>query len=395
MKKGNFMLSNFSREKWIAGIFVLIILCVPVLTIISNLFPQSAQMEDDKGRDVLQGNGTLQDGDSEEASEDGGADDRGETERDKENNEDGKQKWFEALQGDIRDFTKNLYFKEDLISFNMNLTKTIAGNEYLESTQVLLGKENWLFYKTELDGNPLLDYKGTNHFAEEELAAMAENLVAIRDYLRDEKGIQFIIMGLPNKENMYPEYMPDTIPKLIDQSRADQVAEYLQGNTDLNYVYPKEIFLREKEEHQIYYTTDTHWNQIGAFVGLQAVFSQMYGTYSEPDSVEFNDGDHEYAGDLATIAGITDDYGIDTIYVLIKGSVSSEQYRDEVLLVVGDSFSGFLAVVAEPYYKKVYRVEPGAFRMSMLDEYQVDVVLWESVERRIEVFKNMNLLELQ
>ena len=31
--------------------------------------------------------------------------------------------------------------------------------------------------------------------------------------------------------------------------------------------------------------------------------------------------------------------------------------------------------------------------MSMLDEYDADVVIWESVERYIDTFLNVNLLE--
>lgn len=384
MKKENFLLSNMSREKWIAGVFVLIILCIPVLTIVSRIFPQEMDTDVDAGKAVLQGNGTLS------------KDNPGDTEFEEQEGAGGEEKtWFRSFQGDVYDFTDDLYFKDELISLSMALIKALTGNTYIESTQVLLGKENWLFYKTENegDGNPLLDYKGINHFSEMELAVMAENLTSLRDYLKQEKDIRFVAMCLPNKENMYPEYMPDIIPKLIEQSRADQVAEYLQRNTDLDYVYPKEMLFQEKEKHQVYYTTDTHWNQIGAFVGLQAFFAQIYGTYADPDSVYFITADSGFAGDLAAIAGVDDDYSIDTAYALDERSASPEQYHDEVLLIVGDSFSGFLSDVAKPYYKEVYRVETKKFTMSMLDEYQPDIVIWQTVERRIEILKDMNILE--
>lgn len=381
------LIYKWNREMWIAGIFVLFIICVPVFTVISGMFPQSGKDADDKGKNVLEGNGTLNSSEGIQIGDGGGngRNDAGKAQ--------GGQDWFRALQGVIGDFTERLYLKDELITVNRELVRLMTGDDYIESTQVLLGKNHWLFYKTELDGNPLLDYKGTNHFTEEELGAMGDNLTAMRDYFEGEKGIRFLVMGLPNKENLYAEYMPDTIPKLVEQSRADQVAEYLWNHTDIDYIYPKEELGKEKETNQVYYTTDTHWNQIGAFVGLQAFFSRAYGTWAATDSVEFLVTDTNFAGDLATIAGITEDYSIDTAYVLNINSVSPEQYRDEVLLVVGDSFSGFLAIVAEPYYKKVYRVEPEKFTMSMLDQYQIDVVLWESVERRIEIFKNTNLLE--
>ena len=75
----------------------------------------------------------------------------------------------------------------------------------MESTQVLKGKNNWLFYKTEMDGHPIWDYMGINHFTEDELAAMAANLTQMRDYFENERGIDFYIMALPNKEIVYEE----------------------------------------------------------------------------------------------------------------------------------------------------------------------------------------------
>ena len=68
------------------------------------------------------------------------------------------------------------------------------------------------------------------------------------------------------------------------------------------------------------------------------------------------------------------------------------QYRDEVALVVGDSFSGFLSTIAKGYYKEVHWIYTKDFTMSMLDEYDADVVIWESVERYMETFLNVNLL---
>lgn len=262
----------------------------------------------------------------------------------------------------------------------------------MESTQVLLGKNDWLFYKTELDGHPIWDYMGINHFSEEELATMAANLTQMRDYFENERGIDFYLIALPNKEMIYEENMPDTIARVNEVSRADQVAEYIWNNTDLTYIYPKQQLLDTKQNHQIYYQTDTHWNQIGAFIGMQEILKEAYGTYADVDSVSFRIDSQSFAGDLATIGGVADKYAKDTVYVFEKESADPAQYRDEVALVVGDSFSGFLSTIAKGYYKEVHWIYTTDFKMDMVDEYDADVIIWETVERYMETFLNENLL---
>lgn len=376
MEKEKVLFGKITRDRIIAAVFILFILIIPVMTIVTDLLPQkendSTQMEES----ILEGNGTIQEGD---------------VTTQQIQPESVQLSWFEQMQSSVNGFTERLYFRKNLISFNTDLTAFITGNSYIESTQVLLGKDDWLFYKAQIDGNPVWDYMGINRFTEDELTVMAGNLMRMRDYFAA-KGIEFIVMGIPNKENVFPEYMPGTVPKVNEQSRADQVAEYMWANTDLSYTYPMEAFQAEKDQYQIFYKTDTHWNQIGAFVGLQAMFSQLYGTYADPGSVSFVETGYDYAGDLASIANIMDDYAIDMLYAFDASSVDQSQYRDEKLLIIGDSFSGFLSVVAAPYYQDVKRVTTAEFTMAVVEEYQPDVIIWESVERYISYFKDIDLL---
>lgn len=300
---------------------------------------------------------------------------------------------FVQLQNQITAFTKQMVFRKELITFNTELTLTMSGRNYIESTQVLLGKDDWLFYKTEADGYPLRDYMGTNCYTPEQLAELAANLTAIRDALEQERGIQFVIMNCPNKEQVYAEYMPETVVRISEESKADQAAAYIHANTDLTYVYLLDALLEAKEEYKIYYQTDTHWNQVGAFVGMQAVFEQLYGNGAAPDSVSFVINQEDFAGDLANIAGLTEEYAIDENYIFDKSTADPAQQRQETILIIGDSFSDFLRVIAEAYYEEVYVVRAGEFSMELLDQYDPDIVIWESVERYMDVFCYANLLE--
>lgn len=376
-----------NRDKWIAVIFMLFIFTLPIVTVVRGFLPQSQEETlTQEQQELLDKNGTMQGG-SHGDSTDGSTESTGE-----QTAEQVKTPWFTALQNTLNSFTERLCARNKLIAFNSELTSLLTGGTYMESTQVLLGKDNWLFYKTELDGHPLWDYMGINHFTDDELAAIAANLVSMRDGF-NALGVDFYVTALPNKEIIYEEYMPDTVARVDEVSRAEQLADYIWDNTDLVYVYPKQALLDAKAEGQIYYQTDTHWNQKGAFVGMQQLMHEAYGVDAKDlDSVSFDITSHDLAGDLAVIGGVADKYNIDTTYVFVADTADKAQYRDEVALVVGDSFSGFLSTIAKGYYKEVHWIYTKDFTMSMLDEYDADVVIWESVERYMETFLNVNLL---
>ena len=376
-----------NRDKWIAVIFMLFIFTLPIVTVVRGFLPQSQEETlTQEQQELLDKNGTMQGG-SHGDSTDGSTESTGE-----QTAEQVKTPWFTALQNTLNSFTERLCARNKLIAFNSELTSLLTGGTYMESTQVLLGKNNWLFYKTELDGHPLWDYMGINHFTDDELAAIAANLVSMRDGF-NALGVDFYVTALPNKEIIYEEYMPDTVARVDTVSRAEQLADYIWDNTDLVYVYPKQALLDAKAEGQIYYQTDTHWNQKGAFVGMQQLMHEAYGVEAKNlDSVSFDITSNDLAGDLAVIGGVADKYNIDTTYVFDADTADKSQYRDEVALVVGDSFSGFLSTIAKGYYKEVHWIYTKDFTMSMLDEYDADVVIWESVERYMETFLNVNLL---
>ena len=368
-----------NRDKWITIAFLVFILVIPLVTVARNMLPsQDGQELTEAEREVLEQNGTITGGGDAQTGSADAEDAAGQ----------GKQPkvtGFAKLQDGIDRFTDGLFGRTKLIAFNTGLTSLLTGGTYIESTQTLKGKNNMFFYKTELDGKPIWDYMGINHFTEEEMAAIAANLTATREHL-NAVGIEFYTMCIPNKEIIYAENMPDTIARVNEVSRGEQLAEYLHENTDLVFVYPKDALMANKDKIQLYYSTDSHSNQIGAFVNMQEFFRTVYGTHAEIDSVTFRTDATVYAGDLVTMAGLAEKYGIDSVYVFEQDTADKAQYHDQVLLYVGDSFGGFLSQICKGYYKEVYWEDARDFQYAMLDRYNPDVVIWERAERYCEVF---------
>lgn len=378
-----------SRNKWITIVFLVFILAVPAATVIRGFFPKDDSPSQEQ-LGILEGNGTVQNGNAESQEPppaEGESSDTVSTQASAENKDSG----FTKLQVAINGFTNGLLGRSKLIAFNTKLTSLLTGGTYIESTQVLLGKNDMFFYKTELDGHPLWDYMGINHFADPELASIAANIVATRDHLK-EKGIEFYAMCVPNKEIIYQENMPDTIAQVNEISRGEQLETYIRENTDLVFVYPKEELREAREKAQIWYNTDTHCNQKGSFACMQALFREAYGTWADLDSVQFDIDPTGISGDLVYIAGLDKEYPKDIVYVLDTDSTDKAQYHDQVLLFVGDSFGGFLSAVSKGYYKKVYWEHPDAFNYEMYEKYQPDVVILEWAERYCERFGEPTLI---
>lgn len=395
-------LKKINKDSFIGIVFLIIIFIIPVVTLCGGASSDDAVMAE--AEEVLSNNGTMAgnvDADSLGTTKgDGVQADAGQTmgTAGESNVEVGagiepENPLFTRIQNTLNGFTESMFLRPLFIEGNTSLTSILTGGTYMESTQVLLGKENWLFYKTQNDGYPIYDYMGINHFSEEEMAAMASNLILARDYFEKEKGIRFVAATIPNKEIIYEEYMPDTIARVNSVSRGEQFASYMKSNTDVAYVYPKAAFLEQKEQYPLFYKTDTHWNHIGAFVGIQEIFNTLYGSKATPDSVVFTEGQKDFAGDLSVIAGVSEKYGIDTVYEFDPASVDLSQKREETAIVVGDSFGGFLSVIARGYYEEVYWIDTDEFRFSMVDDYGADVIIWETVERLQETYMQESLLD--
>ena len=89
-----------------------------------------------------------------------------------------------------------------------------------------MGKDGWLFYNNQNDGDPLAQYKGKCLFSNEELELIADNLSVTQVNLAKE-GREFVLFIAPNKERVYSEYMPEYYGEPAEIYAALQVITYL------------------------------------------------------------------------------------------------------------------------------------------------------------------------
>lgn len=171
-------------------------------------------------------------------------------------------------------FNDHFYLRKNLVQIYEFISDPFfkKGN-----TRVLIGKDNWLFYKGD---------NGERNFENLDLLSEAE-LVAIKNYLTDiqawakKHGKGFYYMICPDKSKIYGEYYQfhkKTYPD--SKSRAHQLISYLKENTTINIIYPYESLLNEKSAgYPLYWKNDTHWNPMGAYIGYQDLMKALQKNY--------------------------------------------------------------------------------------------------------------------
>ncbi|RGJ42616.1 hypothetical protein DXD61_10300 [Eubacterium sp. TM06-47] len=346
------------KEKIIMFVFCFVIFGISI----STLFNQTVSLfkKDEKVSDVVKGHEL-------------------ETKKDK-----------SGVKGAVDSFTSNLTGKKEGAKAASEVTKKTSGNTYIESTQVLLGKEDWLFYKSTEDGDPISDYQGINHYDENTMQTIADKLTNERNQFSN-YGIDFYILSIPNKASVYPEYMPDTIERKDTTSKTDLLMKYLEENTDLNVVDVKPTLVKAKKKQQVYYKSDTHFNQIGAFVTVQALKDKIDGNADSLKNVKFDKVMNNYSGDLARLCDMQDTFNNDTQYQLDPATVNTKIKSDKKILVIGDSYSDEMLSILSQYFAEAQTVNIWSFEPSLLDEYKPDIVVWEHAERYTDRFNWISL----
>lgn len=224
----------------------------------------------------------------------------------------------------------------------------------IHNDSVIEGSDKWLFFMLE---NSLEDYQGSNVFSEAQLTGYVADMQALQQSC-DAAGKSLHFLIPPNKEQVYSEKMPDII--IYDSYKREQrLVDYIHANTNLKVAYPLQELLAAKENYQVYFRTDTHWNYAGAFVGVQSLYALMGMPVTSLSSVSterFSMSAQEI-GDLIGLGNLSAaDYGGDVNYsigykadvqagVVAGGdpgqvfySASSPSGKPCNLVVVGDSF---------------------------------------------------------
>jgi len=135
------------------------------------------------------------------------------------------------------------------------------------STQVLIGRGQWLFYA----GNRMVDcHLGLQLLSAKQLSDWRQLLEKRRQWLA-QRGIKYLFIVAPNKESIYPEHLPDWADKPGAATLLDQFLAFMKTNSIVEILDLRPALLEAKASRRAYLITDTHWNYFGAFAAYREI----------------------------------------------------------------------------------------------------------------------------
>lgn len=295
-------------------------------------------------------------------------------------------------------YEDHLPYRNQLITINSAISYFLF-KESINSS-VIIGKDGWLF----LNGDNVIEnYKRELVYSEETIEEIKKKYQDISMHYEQE-GIRVVFMIIPNKEEIYgDDYLPDDInaQKNNQENRTDTLVSYLREEAGLEVIYPKEEFLKYKDDFQLYFKADTHWNLLGAYIAEQQLLELIYGQRSYLEDENIHKGELTYRIsanlDLANMISLRkfllDDYD----YYIEEypwtdnfESISGINGYSDKVLFIGDSFYASMQPYLYRDFKDCKALVRGYYESSIVEEYEPDVVVIEVVERYAEQLKDFN-----
>ena len=284
-------------------------------------------------------------------------------------------------------------WRNSLLYFHSRLI--VLGLKQSLNDEIILGKEGWLFTTND---KVLKDYQGFLPLTKEELDYFRLTLEARRDWLA-QKGCKFLFVLLPDKQTIYPEYLPDYIRQNAARTRADQLADYLHQFSDITFIDARPLLKKTKSLGTLYYLTDTHWNDLGAWIVAEEILRVLKKDFPKLPEIKLSDFKQKtesFGGDLARVLGLPDLLKEKALKLTpLKPRRSKEisypvhritESDDKTLpraLIHRDSFFNALLPFTSDFFQKAIYVWDYTLNTKLVDQEKPDIVILEMVERMI------------
>ncbi|MBW2272999.1 MAG: hypothetical protein JRG96_06990 [Deltaproteobacteria bacterium] len=274
------------------------------------------------------------------------------------------------------------------------------------SDRLVVGKEGWLFLA---DDAPIAQYRGIARFTRPELQRWRQVLLEWRDWLA-ERDIAFLVVFVPNKHTIYPEFMPDSLPRVSDESQLSQLTRFLADTSDLPVLDLRAVLEAAKGQARIYHKTDTHWNDVGAYAAYREILAALaeplpHLAPGAPIPVRYEELDGPGMG-LARMVGLDEVLGERYLFLhplRPRAAIEPEQRavyaertrkqlpldmgtRDPSLpraLMIRDSFANALIPYLSESFERILYVWERSMDPQLVERERPDVVIFEIVERFI------------
>ncbi len=105
--------------------------------------------------------------------------------------------------------------------------------------------------------------------------------MALADEYGRENNIQILIVVAPSKTTIYPDKLPSQIVPIGQTSRLDQMLESVDTYSNIQILDLRSTFISARKEQDVYFITDSHWNQQGAYIAYSETIKTLSEKYPE------------------------------------------------------------------------------------------------------------------
>ena len=261
-------------------------------------------------------------------------------------------------------------------------------------TRVVLGQDGWMYL---IEKNDFEDFLGLNPVSEEKLLSL-ENEINQKLQSENNKNIKYYFLIAPDKETVYPEYLPGYEKGLDTQRRFRDFYQRLKLANGIKAITVLDALVSSKNDNNVYFKTDSHWNFFGAYIAIEEIVKQMAGDFPslQPIPLSYYSVKESVINnlDLSTILGFPEieetevsltppESLVITRTEIREGirSYTSNRSDQPVLLLFADSFGEYMPLELAGHFSKVILVQYADDFDPYIKEFQPDIVLWENVER--------------
>ncbi len=307
---------------------------------------------------------------------------------------------FEAYFNDHFGFRKRLIY--------WLAVAKVQGLGVTSTPGVTLGSNGWLYLASDA---AVLSYRAARPFTPAELEAYRQTLEARRDWLAA-RGIPYLMVILPNKDTIYPEFMPAAYNKVNPRSRLDQLMGYMKDHSNVSILDLREDLLRAKQVERVYDVTDSHWNARGGYLGYERIMQALKRWFPLAAAVPRSELRavvvHGPGGDLARMLGIADRmpeermtlvprdgwhfrYSDDrfplaarTAYPELTLATERTDAKLPRAVLFRDSFAAQLIPFLAEHFQRLLCIWDKDFDRAIIEHERPGVVIQEVVERALE-----------
>lgn len=202
-------------------------------------------------------------------------------------------------------FQESFGFRDALIRLDALVKVRLLGTS--TSPKVLLGKGSWLFYA---DDGERSCFRHAAPFTAADLGAW-KRLVESRQAWLSRQGVTYLLVLAPDKHTIYPENMGAPEPEYFGRSRLDQLVAALDGGS-VRVLDLRPAFMRAKQGHELYFRTDTHFNDRGTWLQYRGIMEALLPAHPELHPLEDRDvrfrTEPDSGLDLARYLGLSVDF---------------------------------------------------------------------------------------